>query len=383
VVNADDELPAPGSTRKRRLMRLVVAFVVLAALLYLPAFEFYIRATSYAAESNTMKLWSQRVGLHSNLYPSEPLFPVTPPSVMPNRFRYIDTAGNVIIPGPFLGAMDFSEGLAAVSVDVNGEELWGYIDTAGAFQIKPFLRNRPERFQDGLALAAIGERGHRRFGYIDQSGDWQIEPRFRSASSFVDGIAVITIRPPSSMAFQLLAGDWCPEPHRRFIDTTGHRLKDSDLRDFDMNDAEPVPVVYKATPQSTRVEYQNGDGVNVFGKSFHEGTQYFQEGLAGIKSNGLWGFIDNTGQFVIQPQYQHVGMFNNGYASATPQGAQGTGLIDQQGNMIIPPIYNDVYKFRDGLAWVSVGKNRGRYPTLINLKNEQIWPPVNHIPVSP
>ena len=41
----------------------------------------------------------------------------------------------------------------------------------------------------------------------------------------------------------------------------------------------------------------------------------FSEGVAAAKVDGLWGFIDKTGQFVIEPQYAYgVESFSDGYA---------------------------------------------------------------------
>jgi WG containing repeat len=41
-------------------------------------------------------------------------------------------------------------------------------------------------------------------------------------------------------------------------------------------------------------------------------TYSFSEGLAAVRKDGKWGFIDKTGKFVISPQYDEVWSFDNG-----------------------------------------------------------------------
>ena len=62
------------------------------------------------------------------------------------------------------------------------------------------------------------------------------------------------------------------------------------------------------------------------------------EPLAGVKINGMWGFIDKTGSIVIPCQYDNVGAFHNDRAAVGINGK--LGFIDTGGNLVIPAIYD-------------------------------------------
>lgn len=80
----------------------------------------------------------------------------------------------------------------------------------------------------------------------------------------------------------------------------------------------------------------------------------FSEGYAAVQDadNGKWGFIDATGKYVIEPQYSDVRSFFNGNAIVYIDNSS-CGMIDVQRNYIIEPIYEDVSYFKEGYALVS------------------------------
>ena len=66
----------------------------------------------------------------------------------------MDATGRLAIPPQFAEARRFSEGLAAVRAG----RLWGYIDSAGRWRIRPSLQLAGD-FHEGLARASHVERG--------------------------------------------------------------------------------------------------------------------------------------------------------------------------------------------------------------------------------
>lgn len=83
----------------------------------------------------------------------------------------------------------------------------------------------------------------------------------------------------------------------------------------------------------------------------------FSEGLAaaaqttGTTRRPLWGFIDRTGRFVIEPKYFNVSSFSEGLALVSVEGQYGsTGYIDQFGNFAVPPTLTYASNFHEGLA---------------------------------
>jgi hypothetical protein len=68
--------------------------------------------------------------------------------------------------------------------------------------------------------------------------------------------------------------------------------------------------------------------------------------------NGVWGFIDKTGDFVIRPQYESAHPFENGMARVWVHGR--CGMIDKHGAFRIHPKFLWIGEFVDGVAVAAV-----------------------------
>jgi hypothetical protein len=99
-----------------------------------------------------------------------------------------------------------------------------------------------------------------------------------------------------------------------------------------------------------------------------EDVSTFNEGVAAVKINGQWGFIDNAGIWVIKPQYTtESGMdelnnageliFVENYLPIKKDGKWG--FINRSGEMIIAPNFDEVRPFSEGLAAVEINKKWG------------------------
>lgn len=99
-----------------------------------------------------------------------------------------------------------------------------------------------------------------------------------------------------------------------------------------------------------------------------EAVGIFSEGLAPVKKNGKWGFINENGVIVISPQFNKVDCFRaNGLCAVTQNGK--SGFIDKSGKEIIPIIYPDVnQQMRDDNVIV---KNNGKW-AFFNSKGKQL-----------
>lgn len=100
---------------------------------------------------------------------------------------------------------------------------------------------------------------------------------------------------------------------------------------------------------------------------------YFKMGLVPAKRNGKWGFINKKMDFVIEPQFDHVGCF-------TPDGVARVGIkkgikdyvygyIDTSGNFIVEPVFPSAEDFKNGCA--KVYKRMELKPYYINTKGEK------------
>ncbi|KAB3534126.1 WG repeat-containing protein [Alkaliphilus pronyensis] len=72
---------------------------------------------------------------------------------------------------------------------------------------------------------------------------------------------------------------------------------------------------------------------------FHEAKD-FSGGLAAIKIDEKWGYIDSKGEVIIKPIYDEAHDFSDGLAMISMDSK--LGCIDNQGNTIVKPIYDMV-----------------------------------------
>ena len=95
---------------------------------------------------------------------------------------------------------------------------------------------------------------------------------------------------------------------------------------------------------------------------------YFKQGLLAVTSDGKkWGYINEKGEYVIEPQFDEAKCFwDNGLAWVQLGGKWG--CIDEKGRFVVEPRFDEAWNFSDnGLAWVQLGgkwgciDEKGRY----------------------
>lgn len=101
-----------------------------------------------------------------------------------------------------------------------------------------------------------------------------------------------------------------------------------------------------------------------------EHARDFSEGLAYAGAKGSGGFIDRRGRVVIKVDFS-VKDFHEGLAAAAPARGRGWGYIDRSGRSVIKPQYQFADDFSEGLAGVAV---EGKYG-FIDKRGEMVIPP--------
>lgn len=81
----------------------------------------------------------------------------------------------------------------------------------------------------------------------------------------------------------------------------------------------------------------------------------FCEGLARVRKNKLYGFIDITGNLVIPCRYEDALRFDGGMAAVMEDKLWG--FINQAGEMIVKAEYDYIRSFSEGLAPVKRTRN--------------------------
>ena len=88
-----------------------------------------------------------------------------------------------------------------------------------------------------------------------------------------------------------------------------------------------------------------------------EDARDFSEGLAAVKLNGKWGYINKTGEIIIPCQFDYARDFSEGLASVELNDK--CGYIDKSGKVAIPYDFVEAYSFSEGLAFVKSSDKRG------------------------
>jgi hypothetical protein len=106
---------------------------------------------------------------------------------------------------------------------------------------------------------------------------------------------------------------------------------------------------------------------NIISRDKYDQADLFAEGMARVNRNGLWGYINESGEEVIRCKYIHANAFSEGLAAVSI----GTlkihenfvnvedemyGIIDKYGSIKIGFIFKEIYPFKRGLAKANHGQ---------------------------
>lgn len=103
------------------------------------------------------------------------------------------------------------------------------------------------------------------------------------------------------------------------------------------------------------VFYKKSTGKIIFDE--YDDSTGFIKGLAGVKLNDKWGYIDKTGKFIVPLIYDDAKYFSEGLAGVKLNDKWG--YIDKKGKVIAPLIYDIVGTFQEGLGLVKLNDKYG------------------------
>ena len=227
---------------------------------------------------------------------------------------FINAEGKVVIPARFdigwFSEEDFVEGLSSARVGEN----WGFIDIKGKWAIPPVYW-QVEPFSEGLAAVTLQLRDHTYpAAYIDKSGTTVVEfPNgVAEAGSFSEGLAAVRMDGSQSVGklgyidrsgavvipYQFAAGGAFHEglaavvfDGQCYVEARG---------DSPRSTPPSVPAANSCGGVPSFITQRCGEGfIDRTGKvTFRfESVRDFSEGLAAVERDGKWGFIEPDGQF--------------------------------------------------------------------------------------
>ena len=164
----------------------------------------------------------------------------------------------------------------------NENGLFGYMETDGDIVIKPQFEEA-SAFSNELARVKIdGE-----YGYINEDGKVVIPAIYTDGTSFRNNLAFVKAKENHYICIT-------PEGRMKF------EMEDCKaIRPFSGNMAAFCSVLNKWG-------YVNVSGEIIFIPTFDKASD-FHEGVAAVQMHGLWGLVNEKGQFVVEPVYKSLG----------------------------------------------------------------------------
>lgn len=200
------------------------------------------------------------------------------------KFGFIDKTGKLVIPFDFEQLEpeenpSFHEGLAAVGK--NGK--YGYIDKNGK-EIVPFKFDSAYDFSEGMAVVAQNDK----WGFVDKNGNIVIPCEYESANSFSEGYAVVS-----------------KDKKYFFIDKNGNKVLPT-ISDRIGSFHDGLASFNKYADGDMRVGYIDVSGKEVVPCVYSGYGHDFSEGLAVVKKDDLYGFVDKKGNSTFDIQNEEV-----------------------------------------------------------------------------
>jgi hypothetical protein len=122
--------------------------------------------------------------------------------------------------------------------------------------------------------------------------------------------------------------------------------------------AADLPALQKGSAglEASRWGYVDKSGKFVIQPQFEDALEFF-DGLAAVEVSKKWGYIDKTGKGVIPARFDEAAGFSEGIAAVKMGGKWG--YIDKAGTIVAPAVFDDASYFSGGLALVNFAKAWG------------------------
>jgi len=269
-----------------------------------------------------------------------------------NKYGYMNSRGEVVIPPNFEYAEDFVDGMAIVKTG-NG---YGVIDKSGRYILQPIysgckllgngliayeaykwkLKDAEGKdigalefddimkFSEGLAAVKIGDK----WGFINTGGELVIEPVYDFAANFEDSLCSVQINDRWGL-----------------IDIYGNKIVEPVFQ----NRLWIVDDYILVQGNDGKWGYLDNKGEQVIDYKFEKALN-FREGLAPVYREGKWGYIDKQGNFAIEPDFDEAKEFANGLALVKKENK--FYYINMEGTIVkeTDMYYTEMYDFYDQMV---------------------------------
>ncbi len=297
------------------------------------------------------------------------------------KFGFTDFANKQVIPNRFEAVHCFVSGYAPVAVG----HKWGIINKEGKFVVEP-IYDYAGAFGPEKVAGVIKDN---KIGLVDTTGKIVVPFKYYWIMAFstypdypifINGLITVRDAKDPEKIYEGKAGclntkgeliipaiydyisyffDGVATAKKDnkivLIDTLGNIVLEPKGVDFGVLYFENGFSVFHRKEGGTGMINRNGE---IILEPKYNGVDAFSDGFAAVQISGdenggvKSGFIDTTGKFVFGRTFGFIRSFNEGYAAVEINNKWG--FIDKTGKTIIEATYYDVKDFHDGLAIVGV-----------------------------
>ncbi|NJL15205.1 MAG: WG repeat-containing protein [Microscillaceae bacterium] len=283
-----------------------------------------------------------------------------------DKWGYINTFGNAIIPFAYEYLGEFSQGLVCAIIKEGKNFKMGFLDDAGEWKIPPVYdvvvgKYPYQNFREGKVAVLKDEK----WGYLDLKGDVIIPFQFAQVHPFAEGRALV-----SQDESQLMAR-W------QIIDEWGHIVatlpQAVEWLDYTFQQG------FIRGRKNDQVFYVNREGQILETPPLKMGQIFLGEyAQVVVEQNGQthWGLLNRAGQWVLPPVYDFEGRFYTAFGNRyflTAQKGQ-WGVVEAKSQKIVLP-----FEYL-ALQWpLEIPTNHfARNKTLFPARAEKGWCYVNY-----
>lgn len=241
---------------------------------------------------------------------------------------YIDEDGDLVL----ANAYDIAYPFLSASTSVKADGIWVMINSDG------YVVARPEKDVDDMSFVSDGKvviaKG-RKYGYTDTTLKVPDDLPYDYASAYRNGVAAVKV-----------GNEW------KLIDTEGKSLTETVFEDIKIDEFHTClssGVIW--AKKNGKYYMYDAEGKQICDQGFEDARHFVADEPAAVSVGGKWGFVDKTGQMVIEAEYTDARSFNCGVGAVCVDGLWGYVSI---GNEIrIAPQFEDAREFSsDGIAAV-------------------------------
>lgn len=267
-------------------------------------------------------------------------------------YGYIDTTGKVVISFQYEDAYNFDGGYAVVAIG----ESWGIIDKTGKYIVNPQYDVGAAGLNPWLLSVLLEGADYKtvlipvskndKYGYIDINGNTVIELQFDYASTFYDcGYAYVR----NGEKYGIIDKEGKYVINAKYDDVT---ICDGSIFIFQTNE---------------KYGFVSVDGTETVTAQFETAGWIKDAGVFIVQIGEKYGIVDKEGNYIVNPNYQYLGGYGNGFFVAKKDGKYG--YIDKTGAVVIDFKFDDATEFMDcSLAKVTENEKCG----YINAKGEYV-----------